>query len=74
MPENEGKVVIVNSNLDAPLPFVDDETGMELDSIVAYRYVEKTRVELGGDDEADTWTWDSTLNENDFGGSTTVIV
>ena len=60
LPENEGKVVIVNGTLDAPLPFVDDETGIELDSIVAYRHVEKARVVLGGEEEVDTWTWDST--------------
>lgn len=73
LPANEGKVVIVNGTLDAPLPFVDDETGIELDSIVAYRHVEKARVVLGGEDEVDTWTWDSTLNENDFGGSKKLV-
>lgn len=73
LPENEGKVVIVNGTLKAPLPFVDDETGIELDSIVAYRRVEKARVVLGGDDEKDTWSWDSTLNENDFGGSKKLV-
>jgi hypothetical protein len=73
LPENEGKIVIVNGTLDAPLPFVDDETGIELDSIVAYRRVEKARVELGTEDEVDTWTWDSTLNENDFGGSKKIV-
>ena len=73
LPENEGKVVIVNGTLEAPLPFVDDETGIELDSIVAYRRVEKARVVLGGDDEKDTWSWDATLNENDFGGSKKLV-
>ena len=73
LPENEGKVVIVNGTLEAPLPFVDDETGIELDSIVAYRRVEKARVELGTEDEVDTWSWDSTLNENDFGGSKKLV-
>ena len=73
LPENEGKVVIVNGTLEAPLPFVDEETGIELDSIVAYRHVEKARVVLGGEDEIDTWTWDSTLNENDFGGSKKLV-
>jgi len=73
LPENEGKVVIVNGTLEAPLPFVDEETGIELDSIVAYRHVEKARVALGSDDEKDTWSWDSTLNENDFGGSKKLV-
>ena len=73
LPENEGKVVIVNGTLDAPLPFVDDETGIELDSIVAYRRVEKARVVLGGEHEVDTWSWDATLNENDFGGSKKLV-
>ena len=69
LPENEDKVVIVNGTLDAPLPFVDDETGIELDSIVAYRRVEKARVVLGSDGKKDTWSWDSTISENDLGGS-----
>ena len=73
LPENEGKVVIVNGTLEAPLPFVDEETGIELNSIVAYRRVEKARVVLGSDDEKDTWSWDSTLNENDFGGSKKLV-
>ena len=73
LPENEGKVVIVNGTLDAPLPFVDEETGIELNSIVAYRRVEKARVKLGSGDEKDTWTWDSTISENDFGGSKKLV-
>ena len=73
LPENEGKVVIVNGTLDAPLPFVDDETGIELDSIVAYRRVEKARVELGSDGEKDTWSWNSTISENDLGGSKKLV-
>lgn len=73
LPENEGKVVIVTGTLEAPLPFVDEETGVIIDTIVARRYVEKARVELGGDDEEDIWTWDSTLSENDLGGSKKLI-
>lgn len=69
LPENEGKVVIVTGTLEAPLPFVDVETGVIIDTIVAHRYVEKARVELGSGDEKDTWTWDSTISENDLGGS-----
>ena len=73
LPENEGKVVIVNGTLEAPLPFVDTETGIELDSIVAYRHVEKARVVLGGEDEEDTWSWDMTLNASEFGGSKKLV-
>lgn len=73
LPENEGKVVIVTGTLEAPLPFVDEETGVIIDTIVAHRYVEKARVELGSDDEEDTWTWDSTISKNDLGGSGKVI-
>lgn len=73
LPENEGKVVIVNGTLDAPLPFIDEQTGIELNSIVAYRRVEKAWVVLGSDDEKDTWSWNSTLNENDFGGSKKLV-
>lgn len=73
LPENEGKIVIVNGTLDAPLPFIDGQTGIELNSIVAYRHVEKARVELGSDDEEDTWIWDSTISENDLGGSKKLV-
>lgn len=73
LPENEGKVVIVTGTLEAPLPFVDEETGVVIDTIVAYRYIEKARVELGNDDEEDTWTWDSTNSKNDLGGSKKLV-
>jgi hypothetical protein len=73
LPENEGKVVVVNGTLEAPLPFVDEETGIELNSIVAYRHVEKARVVLGNDGKADTWSWDSTISENDLGGSKKIV-
>lgn len=73
LPENEGKVVIVTGTLEAPLPFADPETGVLIDTIAAHRYVEKARVELGGDDEEDIWTWGSTISENDLGGSGKVI-
>lgn len=73
LPENEGKVVIVNGTLEAPLPFVDEETGIELNSIVAYRRVEKARVEFGSDGEEDTWTWNITISENDLGGSKKLV-
>ena len=69
LPENEGKIVIVNGTLEASLPFVDEETGIELDTIVAYRHVEKARVVLGSEGKEDTWSWDSTISENDLGGS-----
>ena len=73
LPENEGKVVIVNGTLDAPLPFIDEQTGIELNSIVAYRRVEKARVVLGDDGKKDTWSWDSTISENDLGGSKKLV-
>ena len=73
LPENEGKIVIVNGTLEAPLPFVDEETGIVLDSIVAYRHVEKARVVLGSDGKKDTWSWDSTISENDLGGSKKLV-
>ena len=34
---------------------MDEETGIELDGIVAYRYVEKGRVVLGGEDYDMQW-------------------
>ena len=70
LPENEGKVVMVTGTLEAPLPFVDEETGVVIDTIVAYRYVEKARVVLGDEDEADTWTWDAT---SELGGSKKLV-
>ena len=72
-PENEGKVVIVTGTLSAPLPFVDEETGVIIDTIVARRYVEEAKVELGGKDEEDTWTWLSTISKDKLGGSGKII-
>ena len=72
-PENEGKVVIATGTLSAPLPFVDEETGVIIDTIVAHRYVEEAKVELGGKDEEDTWTWLSTISKDKLGGSGKII-
>ena len=72
-PENEGNVVIVTGTLSAPLPFVDEETGVIIDTIVAHRYVEEAKVELGGKDEEDTWTWLSTISKDKLGGSGKII-
>lgn len=74
--ENEGKVVIVPGTLDAELPFVDQETGIILRSIVNYRNVEKLSIREEQTGEGDKkeiveyWEWNLSLNENEFGGST----
>ena len=73
LPENEGKVVIVTGTLEAPLPFVDEETGVMIDTIVARRYVEKAQVDLSSDEEKNTWTWVATMSEYDLGGSGKVV-
>lgn len=69
LPENEGKVVIVTGTLEAPLPFVDEETGIPLNSIMAFRHVEKLAIQKGGEDKPDTWRWDFASSEKDYGGS-----
>ena len=70
--ENEGKVVIVTGTLEAPLPFVDEETGVSLNSVVAYRHVEKLVIEKDEDGHPDTWSWNAGL-EKDYGGSKKLI-
>lgn len=70
LPENEGKVVIVTGTLEAPLPFVDEETGIPLNSIMAFRHVEKLAIQQGDDkDSNDRWRWDYASLEEDYGGS-----
>ena len=74
LPENEGKVVIVTGTLEAPLPFVDEETGIPLNTIVANRNVEKLAIQQGTKEEPnDTWRWDYTTLEEDYGGSKKLI-
>ena len=70
-PENEGKVVIVPGTLDADLPYVDQETGIKINSIVAYREVEKlyVREETENDKKYEYWSWEQTVNQNDYGGT-----
>lgn len=68
--ENEGKVVIVPGTLDAD-PFVDQETGIRINSIVSYREVEKLTViaETEDDKEYEYWSWEQTGSQNAYGGS-----
>ena len=69
--ENEGKVVIVPGTLDADLPYVDKETGIKINSIVAFREVEKlyVREETENDKTYEYWSWEQTVNQNDYGGT-----
>jgi multisubunit Na+/H+ antiporter MnhC subunit len=71
--ENEGKVVIVTGALEAPLPFVDQETGVPLHSIFNYRRVEKLSISENTQTEKEEWSWNMTVSENDYGGSEKVI-
>jgi hypothetical protein len=77
LPENEGKVVIVAHFLKAPLPFVDEQTGIPLNSVVALRRVEKLVIEEGkkeGDKkDPDTWKWEFSALEKHYGGSRKLI-
>lgn len=74
LPENEGKIVLVNGTLTAELPFTDEETGITLDSVVAYRRVEKAGIEKATEeDEKDTWTWYTMSDEEAYGGSEKLI-
>ena len=77
LPENEGKVVIVTDILKAPLPFVDEQTGIPLNSVVAYRQVEKLVIEEGKMEEdkkdPDTWKWEFAALEKYYGGSRKLI-
>ena len=69
LPENEGKFVIVTGMLDATLPFLDKETGILLNSIAAFRHVEKLSIQQGDEEKPDTWKWEFTGLEQDLGGS-----
>lgn len=67
--ENEGKVVIVQGKLEAPLPFVDQQTGVSLNTIAALRNVDKLRIEEDEKKEAEVFDWLNTLEDRYFGGS-----
>ena len=69
LPENEGKVVIVQGTLEAPLPFVDEETGVSLNTIAALRNVDKLRIEEDEKKKAEVFDWMNTLEDRYFGGS-----
>lgn len=74
LPENEGKVVIVQGVLEAPLPYVDEETGIALYSIVNHRQVEKLGIEQDSDEKKSYWVWSFTALPDDYGGSNKIIV
>ena len=73
LPENEGKVVIVTGILDAELPFVDEETGILLNTIVTYRHVEKLRIQENAEGGADYWEWDEVMDKASYGGTGKII-
>ena len=73
LPENEGSIVIVTDVMEAPLPFVDEETGIQLNSIVAFRNVEKLAIKEGDEENPDTWIWEFSAMEKDYGGSKKLI-
>ena len=73
LPENEGKVVIVPGTLVADLPFVDQETGIVINSIVSWRHVEKLRVGEDSEEKTRYWVWDHEHSSASFGGDKKLI-
>ena len=69
LPENEGKIVIVQGTMTAPLPFVDEQTGVSLNTIAAQRNVDKLRIEEDEKKKAEVFDWLNTLEDKYFGGS-----
>lgn len=74
LPENEGKVVIVQGVLEAPLPYVDEETGIALHSIVNHRQVEKLEFVYDSEEKKNYWSWTFTALPDHYGGSNKIIV
>ena len=70
LPENEGKVVIVPGTLDAA-PFVDRETGIAINSAVAWRHVEKLYIEEDTEEETAYWSWKTDMSA--FGGDKKIV-
>ena len=70
LPENEGKVVIVPGMLNAA-PFVDRETGIAINSAVAWRHVEKLYIEEDTEDETEYWAWKTDMSA--FGGDKKIV-
>lgn len=69
LPENEGKIVIVQGELTASLPFTDPETGVSLNSIAVLRNVDKLMIKEDTQKEAEVFDWMNTLEDRCFGGS-----
>lgn len=74
LPENEGKVVIVQGVLEAPLPYVDEETGIALHSIVNHRQVKKLEFVYDSEEKKSYWSWTFTALPDYYGGSNKIIV
>ena len=74
LPENEGKAVIVPGMLDAA-PFVDQETGIAINSAVAWRHVEKLYIEEETDEDSEVkteyWSWKTDMCA--FGGDKKIV-
>ena len=73
LPENEGKIVIVPGTLEADLPFVDEETGITIHSIVAWRHVQKLRVGEDKEKKTQYWVWDFEYGPDSFGGDKKLV-
>ena len=69
-PENEGKIVIVPGKIEAKLPLVDKETGLELPTIKATRQKWKA-VSIKADGIGYDWSWTGDgMNETIFAEAT----
>ena len=73
LPENEGKIVIVPGTLDPHLPFVDKDTGITVNSIVAWRHVQKLRVGEDKEEKTKYWVWEYEYSPSAFGGDKKLV-
>ena len=59
LPENEGKVIVIQGKVQMVKPAYDEELGITLNTIHAYRYDEEY-IYIGKKDDEDTWDWSTT--------------
>lgn len=62
LPENEGKLVVIHGDAEMTAPAYDEELGLTLNTIKAYRYAEEYK-EVSVKDGKHTWDWQTQMQK-----------
>jgi len=69
LPENEGKFVVIHGDAVMTQPAYDEELGLTIQTIKAYRYAEKYK-EVSVKDGVHTWNWQTQMQQTLVGEAT----